>query len=135
VTSKFNFLFCNKPIWLPPSLKRTKTMENPRSRRFYFETPSSSALAHLYSSKEDMLRNTLRTWGTYWEHKRNIVGTHWEPRENEKKLFPQKKFVTCTNSYYLFICHLHKNPTQIGNCELRATMWWFPTSLVHATNG
>jgi hypothetical protein len=44
---------------------------------------------------ENVLRNTLRIWGTYWEHvgthwelKGNIVGTHWEPGKNEKNSLP-----------------------------------------------
>jgi len=34
---------------------------------------------------ENFLGNTVGTWGTYWELKKNLVGTHWEPEKNEKK--------------------------------------------------
>jgi hypothetical protein len=27
---------------------------------------------------ENMLRNLLGTWGTYWETDGNLKGTHWE---------------------------------------------------------
>jgi hypothetical protein len=30
---------------------------------------------------------------THWEVKGNMGGTHWEPKKNEKKSFPQHKFI------------------------------------------
>jgi len=43
--------------------------------------------------ESDMLQrtcwgNTLGTWGTYWEFKGNIVGTHWNQGKMKKILPP-----------------------------------------------
>jgi hypothetical protein len=37
---------------------------------------------------ENMLGNTLGTWGKYWESIENLKGTKWEPGKNEKKSLP-----------------------------------------------
>jgi len=37
---------------------------------------------------ENMLGNTLGTWGTYWELKGNILRTHSEPKMKKKSLPP-----------------------------------------------
>jgi hypothetical protein len=35
---------------------------------------------------ENMLGNTLRTWGTYWEPDENLKGTYWEHIGNQMKM-------------------------------------------------
>jgi hypothetical protein len=37
---------------------------------------------------ENMLGNTLGTWGKYWEPIENLKRTKWEPGINEKKSLP-----------------------------------------------
>jgi hypothetical protein len=42
---------------------------------------------------ENMLRNLLGTWGTYWEADGNLKGTHWEYMGNPgkmKKILPSQ---------------------------------------------
>jgi len=43
---------------------------------------------------ENMLGNTLGTWGTYLKLDGNSKGTHWEPRKKEKTKCPPPPFPT-----------------------------------------
>jgi hypothetical protein len=90
-----SIFFGNKPISLAYHSK-INTMEASQNWRFYFEVQSTILLAQVYGWKEDNICQSIwdksevlwRTcWGTHWELiKGNIVRTHWEPGENEKKI-------------------------------------------------
>jgi hypothetical protein len=61
-------LFCAQANFISPSLKKNETMEASQNRRFYFEAKNSTTFAKAHginwSAMENMLGNTLRTWGT-----------------------------------------------------------------------
>jgi hypothetical protein len=67
---------------------------------------------------ENMFGNTLETWGTiktHWELKRNILRTHLEPGENEKKSFTY--YVTCSTPWLSLITHTQR-PASQSHCEV-----------------
>jgi hypothetical protein len=39
----------------------------------------------------NLLRNTLKTWGTFWEQLGNIMKTHWEQKNKKEKPLPQNQ--------------------------------------------
>ncbi len=67
----------------------------------------------------NMLRNTLRTWGTWWEYIRNMgnmVGVHWELGEHGGSTLGIKQF---KNPHYKRMCFLlTQQVVAHGKCEI-----------------
>jgi len=91
--------FCAKTNLIGPLFQKNETMQAAQNRRFYFDVYSSSPWAHhigesakAYGLKvrclymENMLGNTLWTWGTLWEPIRNLKRTSWEHIRKHGKL-------------------------------------------------
>jgi hypothetical protein len=68
----------------------------------------------------NLLRNTLKTWGTFWEQLGNIMKTHWEQKRKTPSPKPKRKKLSMfEHSHWLHeisisktICH-HLQPCLI----------------------
>ncbi len=86
--SQVHFVICNEQIWLANHRKRGEATEAPKIEGFIYVflrfgspiylkgvQPLRKHMGWRWGAMENMLGNTLRTWGKFWEFNGNVLGT------------------------------------------------------------